>query len=134
MLKLGQIFAGNTRNVLKEKIKLSFASQILIRSKALESIRNSNPQRSSSYAITNLSYSAKLSSTHYVTNFNKSTDAKNSSRLLLVDKSGQNYSKEEDEKLLENVNKYGKSSSSLKLFSKDFGRTIGSIRSRIKRL
>ena len=119
MIKLGQLFAGNTRNVLKEKTQLSFASQILIRSKALENIQNSNPRRSSSIAITNLNYSNKLSSTHYLTNLNKSTDARNSSSILLVDKARQNYSKEEDEKLLEHINKYGKSSSSLKSFSKD---------------
>jgi len=134
MIKLGQLFAGNAGNVLKEKTQLSFASQILIRPKALEAIGNSNPRRSSSIAIKNFSYSTKLSSTHYVTNLNKSTDAKNSSSILLVDKAGQHYSKEEDEKLLKHVNKYGKSSSSLKSFSKDFGRSFGSISRRIYRL
>jgi len=134
MIKLGQLFAGNAGNVLKEKTQLSFASQILIRPKALEAIGNSNPRRSSSIAIKNFSYSTKLSSTHYVTNLNKSTDAKNSSSILLVDKAGQHYSKEEDEKLLKHVNKYGKSSSSLKSFSKDFGRSFNSISRRIQRL
>ena len=134
MIKIGQIFAGNSRNFLKEKTQLSFASQILIRPKALEATRNSNPTRSSSIAITNVSYTTKLSSTHYLTNLNKSTDARNSSSILLVDKARQNYSKEEDEKLLEHINKYGKSSSSLKSFSKDFGRSFGSISRRIYRL
>ena len=134
MIKIGQIFAGTARNFLKEKTQLSFASQILIRPKALEAIRNSNLRRSSSIAITNLSYSTKLSSTYYVSSLKKSTDAKNNSSIVLVDKSGQNYSKEEDEKLLEHINKYGKSSSSLKSFSKDFGRSFGSIRRRIYRL
>ena len=134
MIKLGQIFAGNTINVLKEKIQLSFSSQILIRSKALKIIRNSNPKRSSSIAITNLGYSTKFSSTHYVTNLNKSTDAKNRSSILLVDKARKNYSKEEDEKLLDHVNKHGKDSSSLKSLSKDCGRSFDSIRQRIRLL
>ena len=85
------MLAGNARNILKDKIQFSFASQILIRSKALETIRNSNPKRSSSIAITNVSYSTNLGSTHYVTSLNKSTDAKNSSSLILVDKTRQKY-------------------------------------------
>ena len=128
------MIAGNARNVLKEKIQYSFASQILIRPKALEAIRNSNPTRSSSIAITNLNYSTKLSSTHYVTNLNKSTNAKNSSSILLVDKAGQHYSKEEDEKLLECANKHGKDSISLKLLSKELGRTFSWIRKRLRLL
>ena len=134
MIKLGQILAGNAGNVLKEKVQFSFSYQILIRSKALETIRNSNQNRSSSIAITNLSYSIKLSSTHYVTNLNKSTDAKNNSSTLLFDKTGQNYSKEEDEKLLDHINRYGRSSSTLKSFSKELGRSFDSISSRIRKL
>jgi len=134
MIKLGQIFAGNAGNVLKEQIQFSFASQTLIRSKALENIRTPNPMRSSSIAITNLSYLTKLSSTHYVMNLNKSTDAKNSSSLILVDKKRQKYSKEEDEKLLECVNKHGKDSISLKLLSKELGRSFDSVSKRIRLL
>merc|ERR1711899_408979 len=134
MIKLGQIFAGNTGSVLKEKIQLSFASQILIRSKALENIRSSNPKRSSSIAITNLNYSAQLTSNHYVTSLNKSTDAKNNSSIILVDKTRQLYSKVEDEKLLEHVNKHGKSSSSLKAISNDIGRSFSSIKNRVRKL
>ena len=52
----------------------------------------------------------------------------------MVDKSRQNYSKEEDEKLLEHVSKHGKNSSSLKTFSKDFGRSFSSLDNRIRRL
>ena len=134
MIKIGQIFAGNARHVLKEKIHISFAPQVLIRSKALENIRNSNPRHSSTIAITNLNYSIQLSSNLYVTSLNKSTDAKNSSSTLLVDKAGQHYSKEEDEKLLEYANKHGKDSSSLKSFAKDFGRSFSSLYNRIRKL
>ena len=100
MIKLGQIFAGNAGNVLKEQIQFSFASQTLIRSKALENIRTPNPTRSSSIAITNLSYLTKLSSTHYVMNLNKSTDAKNSSSLILVDKKDKNIQKKKTKSCL----------------------------------
>merc|ERR1712223_2362333 len=92
---------------------------------------NSNPKCLSSIAITNLSYSTGFNSSHNITKLNKSSDAKNNSSILLVDKKGKNYSKEEDEKLLEHINKHGKSSSSLKSFSKDFGRSLKSISKRI---
>ena len=134
MLKIGKLVIGLTRNVLIEKIQLSFVPQILPRSNALEAVRNSNPKCLSSIAITKLSYSTKFNSSHYVTKLNKSTDAKNNSSKLLVDRSGQNYSKEEDEKLLEHVNKHGKDSSSLKSFAKEFGRSYDSVRTRIRRL
>ena len=134
MIKVGQIFAGNTRNVLIGKNQFSSASQILLRSKGLEAIRNSNPNCFSPFAITKFSYSTEFNSSHYVTKLNKSTDAKNNSNILLVDKKGQRYSKEEDEKLLEHVNKHGKSSSSLKAISNDIGRSVNSIDSRIRKL
>merc|ERR1712223_2229354 len=95
---------------------------------------NSNPRRSSSIAIKNFSYSTKLNSSHFVTKLNKSTDATSNSNILLVDKKGKHYSKEEDEKLLKHVNKHGKSSSSLESFAKEFGRSFYSIRSRIRKL
>ena len=98
MIKLGQIFTGNTRQVIIKKFQFSCASNILPGSKALEAVRNSNPNCSSSISITNLSYSTKFNSTHYVTKLNKSTDAKNNSSIILVDKSRQRYTKEEDEK------------------------------------
>ena len=132
MITLGQIFTGNTRNAFKEVSQLSFVLQIFRRSKTLENIRNSNKKRLSSIATIKLSNSTKLNSTHYVTNLNKSTDAKNSSRLFLVDKAGKHYSKEEDKKLLEHVNRYGKSSSVLKSLSEDFGRSFNSIVGRIR--
>ena len=50
----------------------------------------------------------------------------------MVDKAGKHYSKEEDKKLLEHVNRYGKSSSVLKSLSKDFGRSFNSIVGRIR--
>ena len=134
MIKVGQIFFGNTRNAFIRKIQLSFGSQILPRSNALEAIRNSNPKWVSSIAITNLSYSTEFSSSHYVTKLNKSTDAKNNSTILLVDKTGQHYSKEEDIKLLEHINKHGKDSSSLESFAKEFGRSFHSIKRRIRKL
>ena len=86
MLKVGQIFLGNTRNVFIGKIQLSFASQILPRSNALKAIRNSNPKCLSSITITNLSYSTEFNSSNYVTKLYKSTDAKNNSSILLVNK------------------------------------------------
>ena len=134
MIKIGKLVIGNTQNVLIEKIQFSCASQILPRSKALEATRNSNSKCLSSIAITKLSYSTKFNSTHYVTKLNKSTDAKNNSSKLLVDKSRQHYSKEEDEKLLEHVNKHGKDSNSLKSLAKEFGRSLNSIDRRIRLL
>ena len=113
MIKVGQIFFGNTRNAFIGKIQLSFGSQILSRSNTFEAVRNSNPKCLSSIAITKLSYSTEFNSSHYVIKLNKSTDAKNNSTILLVDKTGQHYSKEEDIKLLEHINKHGKDSSSL---------------------
>merc|ERR1712223_841692 len=95
---------------------------------------NSNPKCLSSIAITNLSYSTGFNSSHNITKLNKSSDAKNNSSILLVDKKGKHYSKEEDEKLLKHVNKHGKSSSSLESFAKEFGRSFYSIRSRIRKL
>ena len=65
---------------------------------------------------------------------NKSTDAKNNSSILLVDRARQNYSKEEDKKLIDHVNKYDKSSISLKSLTKDFGPSLNSIRSRLRKL
>ena len=100
----------------------------------MENIRNSNAKCLSSIAITNLTYSTEFNSSHYVTKFNKSTDAKINSSTLLVNKKGQYYSKEEDEKLLDHVNKHGMNSSSLKALAVDFGRSYVSIRQRIKRL
>merc|ERR1712223_1145081 len=95
---------------------------------------NSNPKCLSSIAITNLSYSTGFNSSHNITKLNKSSDAKNNSSILLVDKKGKHYSKEEDEKLLEHINKHGKNSSSLESFAKEFGRSFYSIRSRIRKL
>jgi len=134
MIRVGQIFFDCTRNVFIGKIQFSFASQILLRSKGLEAVRKSNPKCLSSIAITNSSYSTKFHSSHYVIKLNKSTDAKKNSSIILVDKSGQHYSKEEDEKLLEHVNKHGKSSSSLKAISSDIGRSLKSISYRIQRI
>jgi len=134
MIKIGRLVIGHTRNVLIKKTQLSFVPQILPRSNALEAVRNSNSKCLSSIAITKLSYSTKFNSTHYVTKLNKSTDAKNNSSIPLVDRSGQHYSKEEDEKLLEHINKHGKDSNSLESFAKEFGRSFYSIRSRIWRL
>ena len=134
MMKLGQIFFGNTRNVLNETTQISFASQILLRLKGLEAIRNSNAKCLSSIAISKSYYLTELNSSHYITNSNKSTDAKNNSSILLVEKSGQHYSKEEDRKLMDHINKHGMNSSSLKALAVDFGRSYVSIRQRIKRL
>ena len=103
MIKYGKIFFSNTGNVVIEKTQFSFCSQILLRSKGLEAIRNSNPKYLSSITITKSSYLTEFNSSHNVTNLNKSTDAKNNSSNLLVDKKGQHYSKEEDEKLLDHV-------------------------------
>jgi len=100
----------------------------------LEATRTSNQKSLSSVAIINLSYPTEFNSSHYVTKFNKSTDAKINSSTLLVNKKGQYYSKEEDEKLLDHVNKHGMNSSSLKALAVDFGRSYVSIRQRIKRL
>merc|ERR1712223_118647 len=109
MLKLGQIFGGNIRNVVIEKTQFCFAPRIPIKFKTFEAIRNSNTKCLSSIAITNLSYSNEFYSSHFVTKLNKSTDAKNNSRILLVEKAkGQHYSKEEDKELLAYVNRYGK--------------------------
>ena len=137
MIKVGQLFSGTTRNVSIEKIKFSFSSRILLilqRSKALDAIRHSNPKCLSSIAITKSNYLTEFNSSHYVTKLNKSTDAKNNSSIILVDKTRQLYSKVEDEKLLEHVNKHGKSSSSLKAISNDIGRSFSSIKNRIRKL
>ena len=135
MIKLGNLVIGNTRNALIGINQFSFASQIIPRSKGLEAVKNSNPKWLSSIAITYLSNAAEFNSSQYVTKLKKSTDAKNNSSILLVDKTkGQRYSKEEDKKLLDHVNEYGKSSSSLKLFSKDFGRSFNSISDRLRKL
>ena len=134
MIKFGQIFAGNTRNAFIEKIQFSLAFQTFIRSKASEATRNSNQKCLSSIRITNLNKSTEFSSIHYVTNLNKSTHANDTSSIISIDKKGQHYSKEEDKKLLDYVNKYGKSLSTLKSLSKDLGRTYVSIRQRIRRL
>ena len=138
MIKLGQILFGNTRNILIEKTQFSCASQISFpnfpTSKALETIRTSYPKCASSIAITKSNHASEFNSSHYVSKLNKSTDAKNNSSKLLVNKSGQHYSKEEDEKLLEHVNKHGKSSSSLKAISNDIGRSLKSISYRIQKI
>jgi len=128
MISLSQIFAGNTRNALIEKARISFASQVLLSP-------NSNPKCLSSIAITKSNHSSEFNSSHYVTKLNKSTDAKNNSSILLVEKAkGQRYSKEEDKKLLDFVNAHGKSSSVLKSLSEDFGRSFYSIDNRIRKL
>ena len=134
MIRGGQIFFGNTRNVVIEKIQIPFALHILLRSKGLEAIRNSNQKYLSSIAITNLSYSNKFNSSYNITKLNKSTDAKSNSSIPLFDKKGQRFSKEEDEKLLDHINRYGKSSSVLESLSEDFGRSMISIYHRIRRL
>ena len=134
MIKLSQIFAGDIRNVFIEKNPFSFVSQLLIRSKASEAIRNSHTKNLSFITTTKSNYLTKFNSFHNVICLNKSSDAKNNSSIPSVDNVGKYYSKEEDEKLLEYVNKYGKSSTSLKSFSKDFGRSFSSIRHRIRKL
>jgi len=134
MIKLGQLFSGNIRNVVIEKTQFSLASQIPIKFKTFEAIRNPNTKYLSSIAIPNLSYSTKYNSSHNVTKLNKSTDAKNISILPLVDKKGQHYSKEDDKKLMSYVNEHGKGTHSLKALSEDIGRSYVSIRQRIKKI
>ena len=134
MIKFGQIFAGNTRNAFIKKIHFSFAFQTFIRSKASEATRNSNLKFLSSIRITNLNKSTEFSSIHYVTYLNKSTHANDTSSITSIYKKGQHYSKEEDKKLIDYLNKYGKGLSTLKSLSKVLGRTYVSIRQRIKKL
>ena len=92
MMKLSQFFYRNTRNVLLLEIQSSFPTKILLRSKASETVRNSNPKHFSSIAITKSNYSTGFNSFHNVTISNKSTDSKNHSSILLVNKKGQFYS------------------------------------------
>ena len=134
MIKLSQIFTVDIRNVFIQKIPFPFASQLLIRSKASEPIRNSHLKYLSFVTTSKSNYLTKFNTFHNVTILNKSSDAKNNSSILSVDNGGKYYSKEEDEKLLEYVNKYGRSSASLKSFSKDFGRSVHSMKKRIRTL